>query len=112
MNIQQAVEKVIAKGGLVFIGEYRGTKAEGFDWKDSTSGKTVRIVSATHSCEYEGAGGLETAAVVERLPEDADTSKIVPPFKRGQRVMGDIRSVKIDKGARRLTLAGPLVALA
>ena len=89
-QLPAAVQEAIYAGGVVFYGEFRRGAAVEF------GGKGGRLFHQT-KCVVETENGVIT--VTEFLPDGADWKSWVPPFTKGQMVLGVCRSLEEASGA-------------
>lgn len=93
MTEQEAIKRFLA-GDAIRIVEYRSTHAERIEWTDKDTGKAMTAPICRHTVE----GGIESIAVGERLPNEADVTKVVSPFKKGDKCVFLYTSVRRDRG--------------
>lgn len=98
--IPKMVTDEIAKGRVVFYGEFRRGLAVEF------SGKGNRLFHQT-KCTVETETG--TITVTEFIPDGVDWKAWVPPFKKGQMVMGVCRGLEETSGV--LVASAKLIAV-
>lgn len=89
MKQTELTAKVMA-GGVFAVGEYRLAKAETITYRDKLTGKSASFSAISHSIET----GNEAITVQERVPDGADISKFVPPFKKGQIILVTIGTLE------------------
>jgi len=89
----------LAKGGCFILGEYRGGKAETINYRDKVTTKTASFSAIGHNIET----GNEAVVLQERVPDGADISKFVPPFKKGQQVLVHVATLERVGGFLRAT---------
>jgi len=89
----------LQKGGMFSLGEYRGGKAETITYRDKLTGKTAAFSQIGHNLE----SGNDMFVLQERMPDGADVSKFVPPFKKGDKVFVKLETVERVQGFLRAT---------
>ena len=93
MKIKDAVAAFLA-GDLIMVAEYRNHRAEQLHWRDKESGRQMEGPANNHGVEV----GSVQVRVSERLPDGADVTKVVSPFKKGQRVLLRVTDLARVKG--------------
>lgn len=89
--IPHEVAELVAKGKIVFFGEFRRGAAVEF------TGKGGRKFHQTKA-SVESENG--TITVTEFLADDVDWTKWVSPFQKGQMVYGVVRGVEESSGVQ------------
>ena len=90
--------QLLSEGKCIMIGEFRGGKAERIDYTDKKTGKRTHFNRIAHA--FEVGAAAEQVRVTERMDDEADTSKYVVPFKKGDRMLMVVEAIDVDKGNR------------
>jgi hypothetical protein len=84
----------------ILIGEWRGAKPDKVNYTDKKTGAAKSFGKVTHVVEVGANKTFESVTVTEMLPDNVDPEKYVAPFKRGDRVMVNVKTVALDFGKR------------
>jgi len=109
MKLDDVLRRVRDRGGMLLVGEYRGTKREQMTFRDEKSGKSETSKWLEHLVEFEGDTGPDAIFVQERYFDegwDPETWKAPPELKRGVRVVGQIEVIRITKRGKQARLKG------
>jgi len=98
MNASETL-KLLERGGIYCLGEYRGGKAETVNYRDKLTGKSAAFSSIAHHIE----SGNDMLVVQERVPEGSDTSKFTPPYKKATRILVKVETLERIQGFLRAT---------
>jgi len=96
MKTKDLLEAVQA-GKLVAVVVWWAGEARVMRWNDRETKQKREMRLVEHSVLVDAG----TIKVTERLPDDADVSKIKVPFKRMQKVVLHIESITVEKGSTR-----------
>ena len=96
----QIAERLRKDGGLVLVGEYRGSTVAGVEYLDKATGQKAKYVKVVHAIETGSAdGGLTVIHMQERVAKDLQDPKQYQTWmKKGQRIAVRPKGVENDKG--------------
>ena len=80
--------KEVLEGGLLIVGEYRGSHAEVAGCVDRKLGSAIQYVRATHLAECAWHGHIDRVIITERFPEQITTveqAQATFTYSRGRR---------------------------
>jgi len=100
VTVLQIAERLRKDGGLVLIGEYRGTTVADVEYLDKATGQKAKYVKVVHAIETGSAdGGMTVMHMQERVGKDMQEPKQYQTWlKKGQRIAVRPKGVENDKG--------------
>lgn len=91
----------VMKGELLFVGEYRGSRADQVGYVDKKTGEAFRHIRGTHLFECQSAGRVDRVLVTEYFGESVKTvldAEKTFTYERGQRHVCYLEWLKRDRG--------------
>lgn len=86
--------KLALEGKPVVLVEYRSHKEEEIRYRDKKTGNTVERLIVKHAVEM----GAAQVSVSEWLPDGTKRGQAVPPFKKGQMAVLELRGMERQQG--------------
>jgi len=93
MKSSEFVRLALAGSPVVLV-EYRSFKEEQIRYRDKKTNATIERLIVKHAVEM---GGVQMQ-ISEWLPEEAKPGQSVPPYKKGQPAVLEIRGLKQEQG--------------
>jgi len=79
----------------IILAEWRSHKVEVVSYRDKTTGRPMVFKKVLHNLEC----GSRPVTLTERMADDADEHKYLPPFKKGQTVALMLETMTREKSA-------------
>jgi hypothetical protein len=98
MPKDDVINSILARGGAVMLGEFRGGKAERINYTDKKTGKAAHFNRIANS--FEVGPAAEQVRVTERLPDTSDVERHTVLHKKGQHFAIEVDGITIDKGSK------------
>jgi hypothetical protein len=100
--VPQSVEKLLAGGNCICIGEYRGWKTDTLKYTSKKDGSQKELKMMNHHVEVGEGNALEGVKVTMFLPDDTKLEDVHSSFVKGERVAVVVSSLSEVNGVRKI----------